>query len=247
MVCHVLLIETGDGLVLIDSGFGLADIAAARDRLGGAFVGMLRLALDPAETARQQVEGLGYTPEDVRDIVLTHLDLDHAGGIADFPHARIHVLAQEHEAARAARSLDEKMRYKAVQWSHGPTWSLCRTDGESSFGFPAVRELEGLPPEILMIPLTGHSRGHAGVAINTGDGWLLHAGDAYFHAHEMDANRPRCPVGLRLFQGMMAEDNARRRGNQARLRELQTRRTARIDVICAHDPTELAPRQHSHT
>lgn len=44
-----------------------------------------------------------------------------------------------------------------------------------------MRRLTGLPPEILALPLPGHSRGHAAIAVDTGHGWLVHAGDAYFH------------------------------------------------------------------
>ncbi len=33
----------------------------------------------------------------MRHIVLTHLDVDHAGGLPDFPDARVHVFAREHE------------------------------------------------------------------------------------------------------------------------------------------------------
>jgi glyoxylase-like metal-dependent hydrolase (beta-lactamase superfamily II) len=51
-------------------------------------------------------------------------------------------------------------------------------------GFEAVRDLDGLPPEILLVPLAGHTWGHSAVAIDTGDGWLLHAGDAYFFRGE---------------------------------------------------------------
>ena len=32
-------------------------------------------------------------------------------------------------------------------------------------GFDGVRQLEGLPPEILMVPMPGHTWGHAGVAV----------------------------------------------------------------------------------
>ena len=46
---------------------------------------------------------LGFSPDDVRHIVLTHLDFDHAGGIEDFPNARVHVLAREREAAERER------------------------------------------------------------------------------------------------------------------------------------------------
>jgi hypothetical protein len=34
VVCHVLLVEGPDGLVLVDTGFGLADVAAPARRLG---------------------------------------------------------------------------------------------------------------------------------------------------------------------------------------------------------------------
>ncbi|WP_223281445.1 MBL fold metallo-hydrolase [Streptomyces antnestii] len=48
---------------------------------------MARPVLDTGETAVRQVAALGYDIEDVRHIVLTHLDLDHAGGLRDFPPA----------------------------------------------------------------------------------------------------------------------------------------------------------------
>ncbi|WP_051484150.1 MBL fold metallo-hydrolase [Rhizobium sp. CF080] len=48
------------------------------------------------DTAAWQIQSLGYPARDVRHIVLTHLDFDHAGGIADFPRARIHVLTDEY-------------------------------------------------------------------------------------------------------------------------------------------------------
>ena len=53
--------------------------------------------------------------------------------------------------------------------------------GEPWMGVPAVRQLEGLPTEILALQMSGHSRGRAAIAVDTGHGWLVHAGDAYFH------------------------------------------------------------------
>lgn len=241
LVCHVLLIETEAGLVLVDSGIGLADIANANARLGGAFVYGVRPKLDAGETARRQVEALGYAADDVRHIVLTHLDVDHAGGLADFPKARVHVLASEHAAAQAGRTLIEKQRYRGgIQWSHPVDWALQQTDGEAWQGFPAARDLPGLAPEILMIPLAGHTRGHAGVAIDTGAGWLLHAGDAYFH-HRQLAAHPACPIGLKAFQRLMCVDNAQRAGNVARLRTLALDASADVRILCAHDPFDLEP------
>lgn len=238
LICHVLLIETEAGLVLVDSGMGLADIAESKARLGGAFLQVVRPALQETETARRQIERLGFEPDDVRHIVLTHLDIDHAGGIADFPKAKVHVLAEEHVAAHAGKSLLEKNRYRAVQWSHSPDWSLHDPDGEPWHGFAAVRGLEGLPPEILMVPLAGHTRGHAGIAVDTGDGWLLHAGDAYFNHGQMHAH-PRCPIGLQMFQKMMGVQDRPRRDNVERLRALANDDNADVRVFCAHDPVDL--------
>jgi len=100
MVAHCLLVETErDGLVLVDTGFGTRDIAG-QSGLTRSFRAFAGPALAHGETAIAQVEALGYAPTDVRHIVITHLDLDHAGGLADFPHAKVHVHAREHAAAR---------------------------------------------------------------------------------------------------------------------------------------------------
>ena len=55
------------------------------------------------ETAKSQIQAMGYSPRDVRHIVLTHLDFDHAGRIEDFPHARVHVMERELESASRHR------------------------------------------------------------------------------------------------------------------------------------------------
>lgn len=240
LICHVLLIETGDGLVLVDSGFGLDDIRQPGRRIGRQMVGLARPRLDERETAIRQVEARGFRADDVRHIVLTHLDLDHAGGLSDFPSASVHVHAREHEAAMAPITRVERNRYRRAQFAHGPRWVLHQESGERWHGFDCVRQLDGLPPEILLVPLHGHTRGHAGVAIDTGSGWLLHAGDAYFHRGEVVAPSRRCPPGLDLFQRIIQVDARARLDNQARLRALHRQQAPGIRIFSAHDPVELA-------
>jgi glyoxylase-like metal-dependent hydrolase (beta-lactamase superfamily II) len=211
LVAHCLLIETDNGLVLVDTGFGLQDVAAPKT-LPAMFRVTVRPALDIAETAAAQVEALGFARSDVRNIVCTHLDLDHAGGLRDFPEAAVHVSATELVAAQNPKTL-------------GENWN----------GFAAVRDLAGLPPEILMVPLAGHTRGHSGIAVDTGSEWLLHAGDAYFHHGQMH-QPPSCPAGLKVFQVLMQTERDNRVANVERLRELAA--DPRVTVFSAHDRHE---------
>ena len=246
LVCHCLLIETdAHGLVLVDTGYGLRDVAHPHHhphpRITPAWRAMLNIRLHERETAVRQVEALGYRVEDVRHIVATHLDFDHAGGLEDFPDATIHVMQREYDDATGPRAgVVARNRWRPSQLAGVQRWRGYGAQGESWFGFDAIRNLEGLPPEILMVPLPGHTWGHAGVAVRREDGrWLLHAGDAYFYRGEMRKARRRCPPGLRAYQRLMEVDAAARMANQARLRTLSMERQAELTVTCTHDPVEL--------
>lgn len=236
LVCHCLLIEGADGLVLVDTGFGREDIRNPRP-LGTPFRLFVRPQLREAETALSQIRALGFDPRDVRHIVTTHLDLDHAGGLPDFPEAEVHVMQAEHEAAMKP-SLRERPRYVATHWAHGPRWVTHGVGGEDWLGFESIRILPGSDAEILLIPLVGHTAGHTGVAIRRDDRWLLHCGDAYFHHGEV-RTPPHCPPGLRAFELLDDVDRAARRQNQERLRELADRHGREVELICSHDPSTL--------
>jgi glyoxylase-like metal-dependent hydrolase (beta-lactamase superfamily II) len=233
LVAHCLLVERADGLTLVDSGFGTADIADPK-RLGQPFRALVGPVLDATETAIAQIKALGRRPEEVTDIVLTHLDLDHAGGIGDFPRARVHVLEDELDRAMDP-PLREKARYVRAQWAHGPQWVRHKVRGEEWFGFDSVTVLGD---DVLLVPLRGHTHGHCGVAVRDGDGWLLHAGDAYFFHGEKDTPRT-CPPGLRFFQSAMNVDGRARHHNQERLRDLQAERHPGLTIFSAHDAVEF--------
>jgi len=239
-VTHCLLVETGSGLVLVDTGYGLEDVRHPRSRLAWTWPTVLNAQLSEADTALRQIEALGFSAEDVRHIVLTHLDFDHAGGIEDFPHARVHVMERERDVAeRKRRGFVTRQRYRPLQWDSVRDWRTYSADGEPWFGFEAVRDLDGLSPEILLVPLAGHTVGHAGVAIATPQGWLLHAGDAYLHHEQMDIGHPRCPWGLAIYERIMDTDRSARAANQERLRQLKRQHADTVAVFCSHDAREL--------
>lgn len=234
IVAHCLLVERADGLVLVDSGLGTTDLAESQ-RLGRAWRSAMRPSLNPDETAVAQVRALGYEAADVTDVVLTHLDLDHAGGVGDFPRARVHVYDTELEAARDPRG-SEHGRYLPVQWSDADLVPHHVPDGgDGWFGFESVSVVAD---DVLMVPLHGHSRGHAGVAVRDGARWVLHAGDAYFAAGEQETP-PSCPRRLRAVQRIIAQDNDARVANADRLRSLAADHGDEVTVFCAHDHSEL--------
>ncbi|SKA26971.1 MBL fold metallo-hydrolase [Novilysobacter spongiicola] len=240
LACHCILVETPESLVLVDTGLGLRDVADPYSRLSRFFLALVRPDFREQMTAVRQIQHLGFDPADVSHIVLTHLDFDHAGGLDDFPRAQVHMMARERDHALLQETWLDRQRFRPQQWSTRPHWKVYDGPrGEEWMGFGAVRGLDGLPPEILLVPLPGHTHGHAGVAIQTGEGWRLLAGDAYFHRDEMDPGHPRCTPGLRLYQWMMEKDREARLRNQARLRELRHRADTRLDLFCSHDVLEF--------
>ncbi|MEI2779714.1 MAG: MBL fold metallo-hydrolase [Tetrasphaera sp.] len=240
LVCHCLLIEGKHGLILVDTGLGTPDLAHPKVNLGAGFLAVARPTLTLAETALHQVRALGFSAADVRHIVLTHLDLDHAGGLPDFPDAAVHVMSAEHDAATQPRSLPERERYRPMHWAHGPKWALHTTAGEHWRGFESVRALPDTDDEVLMLPLPGHTRGHACVAVNATDGWLVHCGDAYFFRGEVDPARPHSTPGLSLFQKLVFTTRDSLAANHARLQRLVAEHGRDMAVFCAHDPVEHA-------
>lgn len=235
IVCHVLLCESDDGLVLVDTGFGLAD-CTDHTRIGVARF-LLRARFSETETAARQIEALGFARSDVRHIVLTHFDIDHVGGLGDFPDATVHTTAVEFETANHPPTRDERRRYRQVQWSHGPTVQTYAGGGEAWHGFEvAYPVLDG----ISLVPMVGHTRGHALVAVDAGErGWLLHAGDAVFDrgsiaiaGDSVDDRAHRRTI--RMFEQVVAQDRSKLAGNHARLSQLRADNTA--TVIPAHDP-----------
>ncbi|MEV4603867.1 MBL fold metallo-hydrolase [Amycolatopsis sp. NPDC049253] len=237
VVCHVLLVETPGCLVLVDSGLGLEDAEDPARRFGPARFS-LRPAFDKAEAAVTQVTRLGFDPHDVRHVVLTHFDADHTGGLADFPWAQVHLTAAERFAALHPKGVVERGRYLAAQRAHGPNL-VAHTPAETEtwLDFAGAEELTGIAPGIVLIPLPGHSRGHAAIAVDAGDHWVLHAGDAFYRRGQLDGTG--APTALTALERLVAHDWKQVKANHHRLGELARAATPGLLLVNAHDPELL--------
>jgi glyoxylase-like metal-dependent hydrolase (beta-lactamase superfamily II) len=171
-----LLIESDQGLVLVDTGLGLQDYAHP-SRSVRFFMADFGVHRDQDQAVVRQLTSLGCKGEDVRHIVMTHLHFDHAGGLRDFPNAKVHLHKREYDAFRSRRVHRwADLGYNHAVLDYQPELVLHAETTGKWFDFAAIR----LPfePEIWMVPLFGHSDGHCGVAIRDGSGWLFHAADA---------------------------------------------------------------------
>ncbi|MBF6135032.1 MBL fold metallo-hydrolase [Nocardia otitidiscaviarum] len=221
---QVLLVERSGGLLAVDAGLS---VSLLLDQSGLSFE---RHFIRPPRRASlalaNQVRALGYDPRDVTDIALTHLHSEHAGGIMDFPRARIHVSRREYDIATGP-SIRSRISYRRTIWAHGPRWEL-HTGNTPWRGVPEVARIDA---DTVLVPLPGHTLGHCGVGVRTGEGWILHAGDATYGDPADAGVVPEFP--LRQYQWFAAADRGLQRDTDARLRRLAQQPDVRI--ICSHN------------
>ncbi len=87
------LIDTGDDVILVDTGLPAGTPEEVPDEKSPAYTGKDICSYMEAFAA------LGYKPEQVTKILLTHKHSDHSGELKSFPNAKIYVNAEETSAA----------------------------------------------------------------------------------------------------------------------------------------------------
>ncbi|MFO0939083.1 MAG: MBL fold metallo-hydrolase [Gemmataceae bacterium] len=230
VVCHCLLLQEGERLALVDTGIGLHDVCDPAARLGQPLIDLAGFQFNEWDTAIRRIESLGLSPDNVKNIVLTHADPDHAGGLADFPNANVHISSEEREESESG-----KLRYVPTQFAHGPAWISHGPSSRQWFGLEARPIDLGFTSEVLLIPMFGHTLGHCGVAIQLGDRWLLHVGDAYYLRAELESdNHPVSAIAIQR-----AESDPLRRRSLESLRRLKRDHQNEVEMIGYHDLCEL--------
>ncbi len=228
--CHCVLVLSGDEAVLIDSGIGMHDVRDPLRRVGSDVIDAAGFKFLANVTAIRQLESRGLSASAVTDIVLTHCDTDHVGGLSDFPNARVHLASEEKE------NLDSgNPRYTRHQFSHGPNWQTYSENDSDFLGLPSRRIDTIADVDIRLVPLFGHTNGHCGVAICDNGASVLHIGDAYYLRDELtNENHPISELAT-----LRADNNQLRMESLDKLRQLISRDGVDLTYFGYHDITEL--------
>jgi glyoxylase-like metal-dependent hydrolase (beta-lactamase superfamily II) len=161
----------GGRTFVIDTGF-TADDAARRGRT------LLR-------TTAEGLALIGVDAATVEDVVITHLHYDHAGGIAQFPTARLHV--QDREVAFATgRHMTHRSLNHAFTPQHIAAFVEVVHAGRAVFHDGSAELASGLSVH----HIGGHTDGLQVVRIWTRRGWLMLASDASHYYENMRDGRP---------------------------------------------------------
>ena len=150
------LIDTGDEVILLDTGFTDAVPEEGPDEKAMGFMGY---AISDYMTA---FKTMGYQPEQVTKILLTHRHSDHSGSIGLFPNAKVYVNADE----LGAEELQGVDNLVPVKFTDGPYYN-----------FP---ESQKIMDGVYMVRAKGHTVGNSVVIIEK-DGlfYMFHADITY--------------------------------------------------------------------
>jgi N-acyl homoserine lactone hydrolase len=206
--CPAFLIRhPAAGPFLVDTGLHPSVAAKPVANLGRLVTSYAHPRLETEEALPAQLRARGVDPREIPLVVMTHLHIDHASGMAEFPRATFIVTEREWEAAttdprpllRGYRPAhyDYVFDYRTITYDRGPITSY------STFG----RTLDLFGDGSVRLAFTpGHSAGHQSVICRLRDRDLVIAGDAIYTYEQLEsAPLPPRPVDPHTFRRSLQE------------------------------------------
>ena len=159
------LIDTGDEVILVDTGIPAGTPEEVPDEKSIAYTGK------NISSYMEAFEALGYKPEQVTKILLTHKHADHSGELRSFPNAKIYV----NEDEVAADELQGIPNLVPVKF----------TDG-AYYNFPACQKIRD---GIYFIKAKGHTNGNSIVIVELDGLFYMIHGDITYTDEALYANK----------------------------------------------------------
>ena len=150
------LIDTGKEVILVDTGIPAGTPEEVPDERAMAYTGK------DICTYMEAFAALGYKPEQVTKILLTHRHADHSGELKSFPNAKIYVSQEE----MGATELQGITNLVPVTFTDGPYYN-----------FPEAQKIQD---GIYLVKAKGHTNGNSIIIVeNEGLFYMLHGDITY--------------------------------------------------------------------
>lgn len=235
VVCHCLLLETEKGLILVDTGLGVEDVKNPKQRLDFQFRLIVNPTLRMEETAFHQIKKLGFSSDDVRYIILSHLHEDHVGGIDDFPNATMITTKAEYDFVFSSGK--KGTGYNKKQMSGQYNWLLCELNKMKWNGFDACAVFED-SNDLLLVDLKGHTAGQCGLVIKWADKTYFFCADGYYSRKTLVNGGKKTPFQYKLLQFFVSHSRKDAKETESKIVNLFQREKS-IELFCAHDVNEF--------
>ncbi len=206
------------GAILVDTGLHPSVATDGKENFGSIGNRYGKPALKPGEDAPAQLRERGVDPNELPTVVMTHLHIDHASAVSEFPHSTFVVSDTEWKSAATGpkpllngyrrSQYDYAFEYRTVDFDR---------DGIDSYAsFGRTFDLFG-DGSIRLAFTPGHSAGHMSVICRLKERDFVIGGDATYLRGQLDgdlapAPRPydahnlrRSLQELRLFQSQFPD------------------------------------------
>ena len=163
------LITHPRGNVLVDTGLP-GELVTDRSHWPPG-LDFMKVTMAAGNTVRAQISAAGVDPDSIEHVIISHLHLDHVGGLGNFPNATVHVHRAEWDYAHspdwfsAGIYLLNDIDKPAVSWSFHDL-----TEKDRSWDLYGDGRIQ-----VLFTP--GHSAGHVSVLTTLEEKTVLIAGD----------------------------------------------------------------------
>jgi N-acyl homoserine lactone hydrolase len=204
--CPAFLIEHPSALVLFDTGLSPCAIGNAAGYYGQELAVGMQMRFSTEQRVDSRLAELGFRPSDVSHVIMSHLHIDHAGGMCLFPHATFHAFADELAEARAVRLAPHAV-YKNEDLAavENSDWKLYENDVDI-FGDGGLR----------FFKLPGHSAGEGSLLVRLPSRSLMLTADTVHVREALEREKPTLfdsdPVmavrSIQRLKQLLAENSA---------------------------------------
>jgi N-acyl homoserine lactone hydrolase len=181
-VVAFLVQHPGFGHFLVDTGFHASVAVDPKQNLGRLNAAFFKgIEMQQADAVSHQLRARGIEPQSIKLVAMTHLHVDHASAISDFPSATYLVSRREWEAATEPRA--QTNGYVRRQFDHAFDYRLLDVDSSAADSFASFgRSFDVFGDgSVQLVSTPGHTFGHLSVVLRLGGGReALIAGDAIY-------------------------------------------------------------------